>query len=451
MRVFLLILCVLGLGAEERWFIGTLGDQPMASLHQIERDLPGGGRETSVTTLLAIRRSLPGRPELRLEIREHQVLVEDAAGTIRTFYFDHDENGTVATAEGTVSGREVSGTIARLGRTAPVRITLEPGVTLLGERASQAIMVTNAALTGATIQFQSLAMINGHVVVVRNAVTGQGNVEGDLLFDVVPDVMPLPMRLRLSAAGELRQMTMNLGVMTLELRPSAGPVALLGADLPPTGLVVAKGASLQPNVPNRLRIPPGPALPVNPFQIEKDGVVTLSIVPRDERISPEQRVELLSAAAQLELDDPALRAWVAEQLVGVEGEAAQAEQVRVAVRSHISKKDLSRGDASALETFRSRTGDCTEHAALLCAALRIAGIPARIEVGLVYTADYGGWVGHAWNSAYTDGHWVHLDSAYPGISRSCYVCLGFPENVQTGATMMVQLNRFMGQTIEALQ
>ena len=450
MRFLLLILCVLELGAEERWFIGTLGDQPMASMHQIDRDLPGGGRETSVTTLLAIRRSLPGRPELRFEIREHQLFVEDAAGSIRSFHFDHDENGTVATAEGIISDREVTGTIARLGRTAPVRITLEPGVTLLGERASLAVMVKSGVLAGATTQFMSLAMINGQVVVVSNAVTGRGTVEGDLLFDVVPDVMPLPMRMRLSATGELRQMTMNLGVMTLDLRPSAGPVALLGADLPPTGLVVAKGPALQPNQPNRLRIPPGPALPANPFQVEKDEVVTLSAVPQEEQISPERRAELLSAAAQLELDDPALQAWVAAQLVGVIGEAAQAEHVRLAVRSHISKKDLSKGDASALETFRSRTGDCTEHATLLCAALRIAGIPARIEVGLVYAPDYGGWVGHAWNSAYIDGHWVHLDSAYPGISRSCYLCLGFPEKVQTGATMMIQLNRFMGHTIESL-
>lgn len=451
MRAFLLILIgVLTLGAEERWFLGTLADQPMASLHQSERPLPDGGRESTMTMLIAIRRSLPGRPELRLEIREHQVFTEDITGEVRAFHFDHDENGTVATAEGTITAGRVTGTIARLGRTAPVAIVLAPGVKLLGDRASQALLVGAALASGATTSFTSLALINGQLVVVGNAVTARGALEGDLLFDVVPDVMPLPMRLRLTPSGDLRQMTMNLGVMVLDLRPAPGPVALLGADLPPTGLVTAVGPALRPTMPNRLRLPPGPALPANPFQQEVDGIVTLLPSAAPEPLSAERRAELLAPAAQLELDDPELRAWVASQLDGVIGDAARAEDLRLAVRSHITKKDLSKGDASALETFRTRTGDCTEHATLLCAALRIAGIPARIEVGLIYAPDYGGWVGHAWNSAWIDGRWVHLDSAYPGISRSCYLCLGFPEKVQTGATMMVQLNRFLGRRIEAL-
>ena len=107
-------------------------------------------------------------------------------------------------------------------------------------------------------------------------------------------------------------------------------------------------------------------------------------------------------------------------------------------------------DASALETFRTRQGDCTEHATLLCAALRIAGTPARVEVGLVYAADYGGWVGHAWNQAYVDGRWVHLDSAYPGIPRSCYLGLGFADGLGAGAALLVQLDRFIGRTLEVV-
>ncbi len=451
MRALLLIsICMLSVGAEERWFLGTLADQPMASIHQLDRPLPDGGHESTMTTLLAIRRSLPGRPELRLEIREHQVFTEDAAGKIRAFHFDHDENGTVTTAEGAIVDGTVSGTMARLGRTTSIAIVLAPGTTLLGDHASQTLLVKAALAPGATTAFTSLALINGQVVVVTNAVTARGMIEGDMLFDMVPDVMPLPMRLRLSPTGDLRQMTMNLGVMVLDMRPADGQVALLGADLPPTGLVTASGPALRPTMANHLRLPPGPALPANPFQQEIDGVVTLLPSAAPAPLSPERRAELLAPAAQLELDDPELRAWVESQLKGVKGDAARAEHLRLAVRSHITKKDLSKADASALETFRTRTGDCTEHATLLCAALRIAGVPARIEVGLVYAPDYGGWVGHAWNSAWIDGGWVHLDSAYPGISRSCYLCLGFPEKVQTGATMIVQLNRFLGQQIEAL-
>ncbi len=456
MRTFLVVLAcwflsVVRLDAEERWFVGTLADQPMASLHQVERALPEGGHECVTTTLLAIRRSLPGQPELRLEIRETQIFAEDTAGSLRSFHFDHDENGTVVTAEGVIADGRVSGTIARLGRTTPIAIPLTHGVTLLGDRAAQMAMIATDLAPGATTSFASLALLNGQVVVVTNAVTGRGVQDGERLFDVVPDVMPLPMRLRLSSSGELRQMSMNLGVMVLELRPAAGPVALLGAEVPPTGLVKARGPALRLDVPNRLRLPPGPAVPLNPFQHEADGIITLQSSPTAEVLSEQRHAELLQPGAQLELDDPALRKWVSAQLDPSAASASErAERLRLAVRSHITTKDLSKGDASALETFRTRTGDCTEHATLLCAALRIAGIPARIEVGLIYAPDYGGWVGHAWNSAYVDDHWIHLDSAYPGIPRSCYLCLGFPEKVQTGATMLVQLNRFMGQTLETL-
>jgi transglutaminase-like putative cysteine protease len=184
-------------------------------------------------------------------------------------------------------------------------------------------------------------------------------------------------------------------------------------------------------------------LPADPFQEEVDGIVTLH------RESPATALvgDFLGAGPQLELDDPGLRAWVA---ANSDGGGDDAERLRLAVRSHITTKDLSKGDGSALETFRSHTGDCTEHATLLCAALRIARIPARIVVGLVYVPEYGGWVGHAWNSAYVGGRWVHLDSAYPGIPRSCYLALGHGDNGATGAQLLVQLNRVLGQRIEVL-
>ena len=457
MRPFLLLALLLlplalpgVLPAEDRWFMGTLAGQPLASLHQVDRGLPGGGRETTTTTLLAMRRSLPGRPELRLEIRETQVVVEDAQGLVSAFHFDHDENGTVATAEGTVAGAAIRGTAARLGRTTPVAIDLPAGTRLLGDCAAQTLLVNTGLAAGATTTFTSLALINGQVTVVRNAVTVREREGEDLLFDVVPDAMPLPMRLRLSASGELRQMTMNLGVMVLDLRPAAGPVALLGAELPPTGLVKSAGPALRQGQPNRLRLPPGAPLPASPFQREAGGLMTLLPESVPEPLSDDERRDLLAAAPQLELDDAELRAWVAGITAGLDDDGTKAEHLRLAVRSHITTKDLSKADGSALETFRSRQGDCTEHATLLCAALRIAGIPARIEVGMVYAPDYGGWVGHAWDSAWIAGRWVHLDSAYPGISRSCYLCLGYPGKVQTGAAMIVQLDRFMGRTIESV-
>ena len=61
---------------------------------------------------------------------------------------------------------------------------------------------------------------------------------------------------------------------------------------------------------------------------------------------------------------------------------------------------------SALEVLRTKTGDCNEHATLLTALLRAAGIPARLCIGLVYTRDK--FYYHAWAEAYL-GEWISMD------------------------------------------
>ncbi len=62
---------------------------------------------------------------------------------------------------------------------------------------------------------------------------------------------------------------------------------------------------------------------------------------------------------------------------------------------------------SAVEVLETRTGDCNEHAVLLTALLRAAGIPARECVGVVYANDR--FFYHAWTEAYI-GRWVSMDA-----------------------------------------
>jgi hypothetical protein len=62
---------------------------------------------------------------------------------------------------------------------------------------------------------------------------------------------------------------------------------------------------------------------------------------------------------------------------------------------------------SALEVLRTLVGDCNEHSVLLTALLRSTGIPARINVGLVYAR--GKFFYHAWTEAYL-GKWISMDS-----------------------------------------
>jgi transglutaminase-like putative cysteine protease len=64
---------------------------------------------------------------------------------------------------------------------------------------------------------------------------------------------------------------------------------------------------------------------------------------------------------------------------------------------------------NALDTLRNKVGDCNEHAALLAAMARAAGIPAQIEAGLVYQR--GRFYYHAWNVVHL-GKWVTADAVF---------------------------------------
>ncbi|MBT8373032.1 MAG: transglutaminase-like domain-containing protein [Deltaproteobacteria bacterium] len=81
------------------------------------------------------------------------------------------------------------------------------------------------------------------------------------------------------------------------------------------------------------------------------------------------------------------------------------------VHQHIEKRPvLSLPDA--LSTLENRVGDCNEHAVLLAALARAAGIPCRIEAGLVYLK--GRFYYHAWNLVYL-GRWITVDALFGQI------------------------------------
>jgi len=63
---------------------------------------------------------------------------------------------------------------------------------------------------------------------------------------------------------------------------------------------------------------------------------------------------------------------------------------------------------SALDVLESREGDCNEHAVLYAALARSEGVPTRIAVGLVWSADLSGFYYHAWPEVYA-GRWIPVD------------------------------------------
>jgi len=65
---------------------------------------------------------------------------------------------------------------------------------------------------------------------------------------------------------------------------------------------------------------------------------------------------------------------------------------------------------SAREVLRVLRGDCNEHAVLLTALARAAGVPARMVAGAVYQD--GDFYYHAWSELWLGGRWVSADAVF---------------------------------------
>jgi transglutaminase-like putative cysteine protease len=138
------------------------------------------------------------------------------------------------------------------------------------------------------------------------------------------------------------------------------------------------------------------------------GVVTITreTVPDPDHIDLTGLQAFLKPTALLEVDDPAIRKAAQDITKDAPRWREKARRLVSWVFANIQKKPVI-SVPSALQTWRNREGDCNEHAVLLTALSRAAGIPAQVEAGLVYMD--GRFYYHAWCVLYL-GRWVTADA-----------------------------------------
>jgi len=146
----------------------------------------------------------------------------------------------------------------------------------------------------------------------------------------------------------------------------------------------------------------------------RDGDVVELRDPRD--LSPGRPdadlAPLLAPAPLIESDAPEIAAEVERALAGAPSAPRdRAERLVRYVNARLEKKPTV-SIPSALEVLRSGVGDCNEHTALYVAMARAAGIPARIDVGLVHL--HGAFYYHAWPEVWVAestgrGTWLPVD------------------------------------------
>jgi hypothetical protein len=141
----------------------------------------------------------------------------------------------------------------------------------------------------------------------------------------------------------------------------------------------------------------------NILVIQKENLTGLSNVINNTKTVPDHFVK---PEPYIESDHPKILNLVDRIVADDDTPLEKATKLMTWVHKNIEKRPvLSLPDA--LATLMNKVGDCNEHAVLLAAIARAAGIPARIEAGLVYLN--GRFYYHAWNLLYL-GKWITADS-----------------------------------------
>lgn len=113
----------------------------------------------------------------------------------------------------------------------------------------------------------------------------------------------------------------------------------------------------------------------------------------------------LGPELNVESDHPSILHKAREILSGTKEPVRAVRKLNQWVYRNLEKRPVV-SVPSAVEVLKTLVGDCNEHATLLTALLRAAGVPARLCLGLVGTR--GKFYYHAWVEAYLDG-WVSVD------------------------------------------
>jgi hypothetical protein len=273
-----------------------------------------------------------------------------------------------------------------------------------------------------------------HERVGAETMTIDGREQPVSIWRTTNSLIPIPMSERYDAEGELVVQEMSLGFGKMTARRSTREEAMKAGNGAAPELLVS--SFVKPDKPLKrlnqitrleLRVrakegelaelPSGGAQRVVMADDNTSALVTIDLDSRgaDEGAGEGGAAEFLEPSVTINSGDEKVVQLAQRAVRGADDDpTSRAEALRAFVHRYISNKSLEVAFATAAETARTRQGDCSEHAVLLCAMLRAEGIPARVVSGLVYadsfagSRDFFGW--HMWTQAWIDDRWVDLDA-----------------------------------------
>lgn len=418
---------------EERWYRLYLGGQPCGWFHEtLERsgDSFRSGTETEMTV---------GRMGQGVTVRTRSTFEETADGRPLGARIRRDTGAAPVESEWAFRDGELVVTESQGDRRTEQRRPLPPAG-WLAPRAADLFVRSRMAAGASEFGYVTLDPESGPdavTVTSARAGTGRETVAGREVevteWTSRNSLMERPTREWVGADGVAVRTATDLGVGILESRLSTreecvaarAPVEVMARTFVP---LAADGRRLGGSRTAELRVRAKdgslgdlPGSGAQRFARTGPGAGTVTVdAARGSPVTAAEAGDPRFTAPSVMADgkDPEVLALAERALRGAAADpAARAEALRAAVHLHIGRKNLASGFATASECVRSRAGDCTEHAVLLCALLRSQGIPARVASGLLYVPDAGevrnayGW--HMWTQAALGGEWVDLDAVLP--------------------------------------
>lgn len=429
---------------EERWYVVTLEGERSGWMKETVETAPDGdirtttemtfklarmGQEIELSVLLGFLETAEGEPVSALSKQEMGVA---GSTTIRYRFRDDDVEVRTRTAfggESTTIAPVPDGQWLTPAETARyVEARLEAGADVIEHAA---IDWSNGLQTH---------LVRYEVEADDTTVEAMGKTVPAIRWTTTTSLMPgLTSESWVDNAGRPIRTDLLLGGMTftilaadkeLALSPFDGP-ELMAATLVAPDKPIERPRDVSRAVfrltANNGSLPEFPSAGAQRFDRIGDGRATVTIDLADPLPAPAADLNdarYREPSRMIESDDPAIIALTERALAGLNNadDLERARAIERFVVGYIEDKTLGVGFASAAEVCATREGDCSEHAVLLAAMLRAAGIPSRTVSGLVYVDQFVGsrqvFGFHMWTQALieTDGRhrWVDLDAAvYP--------------------------------------
>ena len=444
----------------ERWYALTMNDEKVGWLREALEVDDDGNLVTTARTVMSIDRM---GQSIELEIATR--FVETPDGEPVSMTSKQDIGAGVIEQRYVFRDDHVAVTSSQMGLTRTKKQPLPEGAWLTPHEA-QTYLAKRLEAGAESITLTSLDPSMGLTpITLERAIVGETNVEvmgktvPAIEWEVRQSVLPQPLTEFVDEEGNVLRSSVPFGGIVMDMVATTEALATAPFDAPElmartfvrpdraidnartsrraVYLLRRTGESDTPFFDTGVF---GPGAAQRAESVDEDTIrLTVDLDdPMPATVTDEQRASALGASTWIDPTDEAIVALTHRALkpLGSGADAMkQAKALEAFVARHIEDKTLGVGFATASEACRTREGDCSEHAMLLGAMLRAAGIPSRIVTGLVYADGFMGeraiFGYHMWTQALIEtkdgARWVDLDAAvmpmdatHLAVSRSTF-------------------------------